>query len=866
MKLSRIFSLLVASVVLAVAPARAAVGFSVSPSVISNDYKGVITLTITGLANGQTVRIEKAGDYNLNGALDAGIGEPVIEAFLLKDGKAPPTFGGVANSSAAADVDGATNGAITARLVFANGSESSRGTGHFLYRVVDPGNSAVLASQVLTVNQVPRAQRITGTVTAAAGGAGLSNAFVIVLGGPNGNLLASTLSDVTGAYSMQMPVGNYQVNAIKPGFITDFSQSTPVNLTAGQVVPANVQLTAAPRTVSGRVTDSATGQGVGGLQLSFGGDKAPLSIGFTDGAGNYSIGVSTGPNSLEISPGNLNLLSYAGPPKDLTLDTTAGNVTGFNVTLTNATALVWGVLTNNLGQGIGGIEIKLSDPNLTAFRTRATTDSLGRYWAGVVAGNLSFNLDNHGDLAALGLLPSPANLMSGTVAANAALQVNFLAVPPAAHLRGRVLDESSVGVAGLSVYASPQNSGGSFNALTGADGSFDIGVLAGGYYLGISNGDLAQRGLVASQLSVTVVDGVDQNNLVIYTRAANRQITGRVTGGGTPLANVQIFAEMMVNTTNFNASATTDGSGNYSLGVFAGSWRVSVNSGDLSNQGFFPVNEQIANLAVGNAVVNFSASAPTAYFRGQVRDENNNPIGNVNVFAIPSGGGGNGITAQTDASGNFALGVSAGDYSVGVSTDVSSRNLVPESALPRAAVDGVDQNGITLRVHTATRRISGVVTGNGSPLAGVNVFASRSGFAPFYNANATTDAAGHFDLVVFDDSWNVGVSGSDLANRGLPGVGNRTVSAVGADATVNFIILSSPVRPQLQVLPRVGGKFQVRILGEIGPRYLLESSLSFPPVWNPVLDTNSPAASFDVIDPNSGVGTPKKFYRVNVTQ
>ena len=870
MKPSRILSrlianaLLIASAALVVPQARAAVGLTVSPSAISNDYAGVITLTISGLTNQQPVRLERSCDYNLNGAQDVGIGEVVIESFSLKDGQGPPKFGGVTNFSVVGDMDGATNGAITASMAFANGSESGRETGQFVYRVVNPANSAVLASQVFIVREAARAQRITGKVTAAVGGGVLSNAFVVVLGAPNGNLLVSTVSDAAGNYSIQMPAGSYMMNAIKPGFVTDFSQSVQVNLGAGQVATANVQLTAAARTVSGRVTDAATAQGVGGLQLTFGGDNSPFSLGFTDASGNYTVGVPAGPNSLDVSPADLARRGYVGPPQQLGFDTTAGNASGVNVVLTNATALVWGVLTNNLGQGIGGIEIRISDPNRSAFKLRATTDPQGRYWAGVLAGNLNFDLVAD-DLTPLGLLPSATNPKNGTVNANAALQVNFLAVQPSAHLRGRVLDENGVGISGVSAYASPQNNSGSFNATTGADGSFDIGVSAGIYYVGVSDTDLAQRGLVASQLTLTVADGADQNNLRLYTRVANRQITGQVTGGGAPLGNVQVYAYVMINSTNFNVNTTTDGTGHYSLGVFPAAWRVNVSSGDLNRAGFLPLNEQNANVAGVNVVVNFSATAPASHLRGRVLDENNAAVGNVNVYAYSPGGGGFNANVQTDGAGNFDLGVSAGDYSVGVSTDVAARNLVPESSVVLSVVDGVDQNGLVLRVHTATRQITGVVTGDGTPLGGVNVFASRAGFAPFYNANATTDGTGHFTLVVFDASWNVGVNSGDLFNQGFPSVGNRTVPVSGGNASVNFIILSNPTRPTLQVRPRVGGLFQVRILGQTGPRYLLQSTTVFPPIWNTVLDTNSPATSFDVIDQSSGPGTPRKFYRVNVT-
>src|SRR4051812_8163949 len=57
---------------------------SVSPSVISNSYPGVIQLNIGGLTNGEQVVVRKWLDLNANGSIDSG--EPVIDMFKIADG------------------------------------------------------------------------------------------------------------------------------------------------------------------------------------------------------------------------------------------------------------------------------------------------------------------------------------------------------------------------------------------------------------------------------------------------------------------------------------------------------------------------------------------------------------------------------------------------------------------------------------------------------------------------------------------------------------------------------------------------------------------------------------------------------------
>src|SRR5258708_1643773 len=50
----------------------AAVGFTISPATLTNDYQGKLTLSITGLVAGATVTIERYVDSNGNGILDPG--------------------------------------------------------------------------------------------------------------------------------------------------------------------------------------------------------------------------------------------------------------------------------------------------------------------------------------------------------------------------------------------------------------------------------------------------------------------------------------------------------------------------------------------------------------------------------------------------------------------------------------------------------------------------------------------------------------------------------------------------------------------------------------------------------------------------
>src|SRR3954463_11479668 len=59
-----------------------AASLTISPQVVTNDWNGTITLTISGLPGGQTVTIERYIDYNANGIIDAGT-ESLVQSFSV---------------------------------------------------------------------------------------------------------------------------------------------------------------------------------------------------------------------------------------------------------------------------------------------------------------------------------------------------------------------------------------------------------------------------------------------------------------------------------------------------------------------------------------------------------------------------------------------------------------------------------------------------------------------------------------------------------------------------------------------------------------------------------------------------------------
>ena len=605
MKSQRFLALFAAAVVLAAASAQAVVGLSVSPASITNDYVGKVTLTITGLSAGQTVRVERFSDLNGNGVVDPAT-DGLTRSFTVTDGQLP-IIGGVRNLNVPGDDDGAVNGTIRVDLD-SPGIDNVFGTasGRFIYRVSDPLNVFTPVTRTFTVAQKVYPQGIRGRITAAAGGAPLAGAFVVLLNA-NGNGIGGASADANGNYSFNTLPGSYQIYPLLPGYIVDGALASATVVT-NQFTTNNQALATGAFTISGRLTDATSGAGISGVFMFWQSTNNLASLGGpTDTNGNYSVAVSASQWKAEIGGSDLAQLGYLRPDK-LTTNITSASAANVNFAVPKATALIYGTVKDNLNNPVNGVQTYANtQPNL--YEASGTSLAPGaNYTLGVLAGTWYAGVQSD-NLPAGYLAPWGTNV---TLTAGQAVQANFVLSRVTAHLRGRVVDQSSNGVAGVSVYASPQNGGNGLNANTAADGSFDLGAAAGMFNLGVSDGDLAARGLIASQLQLTVVDGVDQNNLVLAARTVSRQITGQVTGNGAPLGNVNVFASFTVNGTNFNANASTDGGGQFSLGVFDGTWQVGVScngQGGVASLGFTCVNNQTVVLNGANGTANFALTA-----------------------------------------------------------------------------------------------------------------------------------------------------------------------------------------------------------------------------------------------------------------
>lgn len=183
----------------------------------------------------------------------------------------------------------------------------------------DPTVVAVAAGQAVSgVDQaLGRGVQVVGTVTAADTGAGLAGVYTVVYDAATGRPVAAALSDAAGAYA----TGGLGSGVYKARFTTIFSPNPAARTyvdeyfsnraTLAEATPFTVGRNLGTRvlnaelavggSISGRVTASGSGAGLGGVVVVARQGAAVAAAVSTDGAGSYTLpGLATGSYSMEF--------------------------------------------------------------------------------------------------------------------------------------------------------------------------------------------------------------------------------------------------------------------------------------------------------------------------------------------------------------------------------------------------------------------------------------------------------------------------------------------------------------------------------------------------------------------------------------
>lgn len=267
------------------------------------------------------------------------------------------------------------------------------------YGYVAPSTPVTLSANQSIVNQTltvtAGTYHVAGKVMDVANSTGIGGVWVQAREANNTASVAITSAD--GSYDLMLPAGQYSINSLAdttvPGTFskgyTNFNNH-PLNITVnGNIAGMDFALTKGDIPVSGRVLDpygnpiqglAVEGKIRGAIDV-----REPVNFGFSDAAGNYSLGLFAGTNwDIFLDNSTAQPLGYVGTITR-NLSTAIGPLTGQNLTVHPITAWIQGTVKDSTNKLLSGVEIQLrnADSSITAGVFTALD---GTYRLGALAG------------------------------------------------------------------------------------------------------------------------------------------------------------------------------------------------------------------------------------------------------------------------------------------------------------------------------------------------------------------------------------------------------------------------------------------------------------------------------------------------
>ena len=340
--------------------------------------------------------------------------------------------------------------------------------------------------------------------------------------------------------------------------------------------------------------------------------------------------------------------------------------------------------------------------------------------------------------------------------------------------KGRVLDADSNGVANTQVMASAASWwNGSQSDNNGWYGIPNAGDLENGEYM-ISASPESSSGLVGESANVTYAGSVVTQNISVVP--ATKIITGFVKySTGAAVTDAQVWANAAgQGGSGMSASVGSDGS--YTVYATGGAWEVGVNAGwneegqQESVDWYYDGRPTQVNFAddstTETARVGFTVEKAPATATGKVVKPSGAAVSEGSLEFRNKEGQGNHGDIQN---GNFSVNLPAGEFSLSYyDWGGSGEFYLPSTTIVIA--EGANNLG-TLTLKKKTSHITGKIkdseTGNG--IADIRVGAWMEMGEGW--AEATTNADGNFDLLVFAGTWQLDAGtepGSEYITAGGP--------------------------------------------------------------------------------------------------
>lgn len=367
--------------------------------------------------------------------------------------------------------------------------------------------------------------------------------------------------------------------------------------------------------------------------------------------------------------------------------------------------------------------------------------------------------------------------------------VDAFADSPVVH--GQVTDQTSAGVANVTVELHTSNASEAYTTVTNNGGiySFSQTLTVGTDYT-VEIRPPTGYNRVGGSYNFTY-NGTAQNNVNFQLTAATKTIRGTVTdtaGDKITDADINIDPYNMPNTSR--VAGRTDGSGNYTANVVGGTWfaQAVVNLSEYTPRWIAeqpPVRVDFKNdSSTEEQTVNFVVTPATGRVTMTLLNSDGNPLTTSNFNAdvvIRRADGVGTIRKVKQADSSLSVYLTPGIYTISAfHRDLQGKSFNP-SASTFAITDGADINLGAIRAEVDSAHLKGrVVNGSGQAVTDARLEAIREGGAERRSGNTQPD--GTFDITVGAGHWTIGVLNF---NDGGDKRTNQYAQAAPVEATVD---------------------------------------------------------------------------------
>ena len=853
----------------------AAVGFTVTPSAISNTYSGTITLQVTGLTSGDTVVVQDYLDANTNGVIDAG--DYLVQQFNLTDGQASVFHDGstaVTNFNVPGDTD-STAGQITAQLSF-----SQLGgvviIGKYALKLSSPAGHFTPITNFFSVTNFPYAGSFTGNVVSNGTSTTLPNAVVLLAqpsGGGGQNVQNGVVANNAGVYTIKAPPGTYSLFAFKSNFVANLGAAPSLALSSG-AINTNLSLIPATRSISGKIIDASTSAGLPGISGAVSSTDNFLAISFTDTNGNFNVPVTASQWKFDGS----GPAAYLKSQNNQTVDTTTGSVSGVTIALTKATAVFYGSVKDSNNNPLVGVNIYSSDNNGGSgqYEQDSVTDANGKYVAGALGGDTWYvQVDGDQSPSLASYIFSQSQNGSISLTNGQAMRQDFTAILATNYITGHVQDSDNNPISGVGVnvntttsingvdYQSHTDTDDNGNySLNVANGSWSVSLNCGGGGDGLDNILGSGNYQCPDNQNVTINNNNNTNNFTVQSCNGVQIITTSPLPDGTngDYYSIQLQGSSCNGALNwslddpadFPSSLTFNSDGQiFGTPDTAGTYnfRVHLDDGQGHATDQNPFTLHIVAVSSPLQITTFSLPNGTnGTFYSQTLQASGGrlpyswTVADYSISAVPSN-----LTLATNGVLSGTLSTTTGSYSFDVQVTDGAATTVYQ----------------TLSVYVVNPPLPPLIITNTS-LPNGNVGAAYNaqlgatgGQSPYYWTLASVSSPLPAGLSL---NFNSGlISGTPTTNK--PSIFKFQVQDQNGTITNKVLSITINSEPVLSSPAWLTNQFQMRLIGASNQNYTIQVSTNLSSTnWTTIFITNSATTnSFIVIDPNA---TNKQgFYR-----